>query len=118
MEIVLDFNNIVNKKELHEYLIDKLSLPDYYGKNLDALYDILTEPGQEKTIIIRGADALKEKLGSYGEALFNVMEDATGENELLEIQYEDIVLTADIDELLQMGPDMEEFLKQFLDSKE
>ncbi len=26
----------------HEYLQEMLELPDYYGKNLDALYDCLT----------------------------------------------------------------------------
>lgn len=28
---------------LHEYLAERLPLPEYYGKNLDALYDFLTE---------------------------------------------------------------------------
>lgn len=31
------------KKQGHDYLMEALNLPDYYGKNLDALYDCLTE---------------------------------------------------------------------------
>lgn len=31
------------KKLGHDYLMEALNLPDYYGKNLDALYDCLTE---------------------------------------------------------------------------
>ncbi len=31
------------KKEGHDYLKKVLNFPDYYGKNLDALYDCLTE---------------------------------------------------------------------------
>ena len=31
------------KKEGHDYLMEALNLPDYYGKNLDALYDCLCE---------------------------------------------------------------------------
>ena len=117
MEIILDFNKIEDKKELHDYLADKLSFPEYYGGNLDALYDLLTEPREEKTLIIRGADALIQKLGRYGEKLFNVMEDATGENDALEIQYEDIMLSDEMQKTLQMDPDMDAFLKQFLESE-
>lgn len=31
------------KEEGHDYLMRALNLPDYYGRNLDALYDCLTE---------------------------------------------------------------------------
>lgn len=34
--------NLINEKG-HDYLMEALDLPDYYGKNLDALYDCLCE---------------------------------------------------------------------------
>ena len=43
MEIVLNFNNCDSISDLHEILMKEFNFPDYYGKNLDALYDCLTE---------------------------------------------------------------------------
>lgn len=40
------------KEDSHEYLIKKLDLPDYYGRNLDALYDCLTDIGVETQIVL------------------------------------------------------------------
>lgn len=34
--------NLINERG-HDYLMEALNLPDYYGKNLDALYDCLCE---------------------------------------------------------------------------
>ena len=31
--------NMDSKEEIHAYLQDVFHFPDYYGKNLDALYD-------------------------------------------------------------------------------
>lgn len=39
------------KKDGHDYLMEALDLPDYYGKNLDALYDCLTEICCDVTLI-------------------------------------------------------------------
>lgn len=35
--------NFQNEKDLHRYLSKELGFPDYYGSNLDALYDCLTD---------------------------------------------------------------------------
>ena len=42
-KIVLTFPNVSAKEDIHSYLADKMGLPGYYGKNLDALYDCLTD---------------------------------------------------------------------------
>ena len=41
-KIILDFSKTTNSK-IHEYLKAKFSFPEYYGENLDALYDCLCE---------------------------------------------------------------------------
>jgi len=47
----IDLKDITNKTELHELLARELPLPDYYGNNLDALYDVLTETGDGWNLI-------------------------------------------------------------------
>lgn len=48
--IELDAEKLNDRKESHIYLAKKLNLPEYYGRNLDALYDCLTEIDQ--TVIL------------------------------------------------------------------
>lgn len=36
----------------HEYLQEELELPEYYGKNLDALYDCLTSFSDVEFVIL------------------------------------------------------------------
>lgn len=43
MNLILEAEKMTTRKEAHEYLKEMLTFPDYYGKNLDALYDCLTD---------------------------------------------------------------------------
>lgn len=40
--IIFDFKEIENLGILYDELSEKLKLPDYFGRNLDALWDVLT----------------------------------------------------------------------------
>lgn len=42
MEVIFDFRQIQSMEEFYDQAVDKLHLPDYFGRNLDALYDMLT----------------------------------------------------------------------------
>ena len=48
---VIDFSKYENAKEVHAYLKEILSFPDYYGANLDALHDCLTDIGEDTEIL-------------------------------------------------------------------
>ena len=41
--MVLDALQMQNRDDAHIYLKDMFRFPDYYGENLDALYDCLTD---------------------------------------------------------------------------
>lgn len=40
--IIFDFKEIETLDVLYDKLSEKLNLPDYFGRNLDALWDVLT----------------------------------------------------------------------------
>ena len=77
MEIVLDARRFKGRSRAHAYLKEALRLPDYYGKNLDALYDCLGDIGEEIQ--------KKEYLGDYGKTMLRVFKDAAVENEALTV---------------------------------
>ena len=65
------------KKEGHDYLIKALDLPDYYGKNLDALFDCLTEMDCEIELI-NSCEVDKDIIDTF--------DDAARENDFLKIK--------------------------------
>ena len=71
---------------LHRLLAEQLDFPAWYGGNLDALYDCLTDLTEETSIILLHSQALTETLGtSYGR-FCRVLTDAAAENPDLHIQ--------------------------------
>ena len=56
----------------HAYLQAVLALPEYYGANLDALYDCLTEIEEPTEIMISAKVSQEQYLGEYGVMLLAV----------------------------------------------
>lgn len=58
-KIILDIREYTKPDQIHEYIARKMEFPSYYGKNLDALYDMLTDIREETCIglIFCGEDA-------------------------------------------------------------
>ena len=78
---ILDGENILNREMLHDTLTAALDFPDWYGRNLDALYDCLTDLAEETEIRIRNENALTEHLGNYAGAIKKVICTAVEENQ-------------------------------------
>ncbi len=55
----IDLNGISTREELHALLRKELPLPEYYGDNLDAFYDVLTEKGPGWNLIFYNRTQLK-----------------------------------------------------------
>ena len=73
-------------RQLHKYLRAELELPDYYGENLDALYDCLTEDCAPVILKIPHAVAAVSELDWYGERLHTVVQDADSANPNLQVE--------------------------------
>ena len=78
--IVLDGAEMLTREAAHNYLARRLALPDHYGRNLDALYDCLTEIGEETLAVLYRREVMAAALGDCGEALLQTLRDAAGEN--------------------------------------
>ncbi len=83
--INLDINRMHSVPAMHKYLRSALDLPVYYGANLDALYDCLTELAEPTQLIVPAAIAGNEHLGWYGKQLLQVLQDAAVENKNLTV---------------------------------
>lgn len=73
--IILDGNRMGERGALHAHLKEKLSLPDYYGGNLDALNDCLGERRERDLIVIENAGAFVRECGPYSLKLLQVFSD-------------------------------------------
>lgn len=82
-------DDVGSRKELHERLRRDLPLPDYYGGNLDAFYDVLTEFGNGWDVRFTGCGPLREILPAYMNALTGLCRHAVEEMENLTITFED-----------------------------
>ena len=77
--IILDGSKIRDREGLHDLRSERLNLPTWYGRNLDALYDCLTDL-TEVTVFLRNAGAMTDALGDYGDNVLRVFRDAAAEN--------------------------------------
>ena len=65
--------------------IRALPLPEWYGKNLDALYDCLTDLSDPTEILLLHAEAMERALGDYALRFERVLRDAAEENRRLTV---------------------------------
>ena len=84
-KITMDIEKMRSLTMLHKYLHTALALPEYYGANLDALYDCLTEMSEPTELVVPKKVADEAYLGWYGQQFLQMLEDAAAANEALQI---------------------------------
>jgi len=72
---LINGSKVIDKKQLHDYLKHVFNLPDYYGHNLDALWDCLSTNSTIEKITIIHSENLKNTLGEYNTLLLNLFND-------------------------------------------
>lgn len=83
MEVILDCALLTDRDTAHPHLKEQFGFPDYYGANLDALYDCLMEVS-DCQIVLHNPGALYEN-GDYGSILLETLQDAVRDNPSLEL---------------------------------
>lgn len=56
---ILDGNNFTGVESFYKEVSRVFSLPDYFGNNLDALYDVLTDIGEPVEVIWKNSHKSK-----------------------------------------------------------
>ena len=88
MELRLKGSDLTDRQQLHQEIARQLQLPDYYGENLDALWDVLTEWSQPLQIIVEKSDVLTRQMGGYGEMVLQLFQEAEDQNKVLSVEIE------------------------------
>lgn len=75
MEYCIDCTGIGSAKELHQLLAQALPFPDWYGSNLDALYDCLTELEEPTHVILRNWTTAEPFIWGFHRAMADAQQD-------------------------------------------
>lgn len=81
-EITINCVGLADEAALHALLAKSLGFEAHYGHNLDALYDCLTEIGQETHVTIFGLDTLE-----FADSFRQTLLDAEADNFWLQISF-------------------------------
>ena len=74
--IILDFTGCKYLGEIHKVLKERFGFPDYYGENLDALWDCLRYYCKDRRYVyIKGTDTLPEELKGYMTKVMEIFDD-------------------------------------------
>lgn len=86
--VILNGAAVKSRGELYDALERYMDLPDYFGRNLDALHDVLLHeilPSGPLTFEIEGFDALRANIGEYAVGLRHMLRDVEREDERLTV---------------------------------
>lgn len=83
--VFLNKKNVTSMDDLYKCFSEGFRFPDYFGHNLDALYDCLTEGTDKRIVVVSNKAYLKETLGKDFDRVCRVLADAARENQSLKV---------------------------------
>ena len=87
-EYLIDLRGVTDRASLHCCLREALPLPEWYGGNLDALYDSLTEMPVPMTIRLRNWTDLQDSMPACFDGFQRVLLDARADLPGLTVLFE------------------------------
>ena len=88
--IILDILPFTEKAEVHRYFQECMEFEEYYGCNLDALYEELTSMIEPVAVTLRYAAHPRGKMADYLPRLLSVFHDAARENYNLTVSFQEV----------------------------
>ena len=82
--ICLDGGLLQNREEAMDFLGNALRLPEWWGRNLDALHDCLTDLDRPVRLELRGREQMEAT--RFGRTLLRVLRDSAAETPWLELK--------------------------------
>lgn len=83
--INLSLDSLTSPEDFHTAIAEALAFPAWYGKNLDALYDCLTDICEPTEIVFPKEAEDTAYLGDYAEKVILVLKDAELDNDDLKV---------------------------------
>ncbi len=80
MLVLCDFARLDTVEAVYDYLTEELAFPDYFGRNLDALHDCLTDISAPTRLVLTGT------AGPCGQRFLGVLRDAARRNKNLSLE--------------------------------
>ena len=80
MLILCDFERLGTPEAVYDYLIQELSFPAWFGRNLDALHDCLTDVASPTRLVLTGTAS------PCGQHFLRVFRDAAKRNRDLSVE--------------------------------
>ena len=84
-DILIDGRSLTSRDQLHAQLREELELPDWYGGNLDALADCLSDLSVPVTLTVTNTRALEERFGLWASSLQKLLRRAECETPCLTV---------------------------------